>query len=154
MKKGHIVLIVVAVLVAVFIFSPLPLITGGIILDATMGTKAEIEIEGYRLCKDRYGDDVIIVKYLLTNKGKEPTCLSLEGDFYVYQNGVSLTEYMDELPRECNYDTEDMYKNVKGGVSYGAEVAYRLDSVSQDVEVEVTDYGLFEKDKQKTFKLK
>ena len=126
MKKGHIALIAVAaviVFVIVLFSSPFTWLFGGVVLDVTSGNTAKIEIDSYRLCKDADGDDVIIIKYLLKNEGKEPTALIYEGDFYVYQDGVSLTEYVEELPKECNYDTEDQYKNVKGGVNYYAEIA-------------------------------
>ncbi len=156
MKKGYIILIVVAAVVgiiAVLLLSPLPLFIGDMFMGIT-GGNAEIEIDSYRLCQDNYGEDVIIVKYLLKNAGKEPTCLYVEGDCYVYQNGVELTEYYEDLPRECNYDSEDQYKNVKGGVEYYAEIAYLLESRDADVQVEVDDYGLFEDKKEKVFQLR
>ncbi len=156
-KKGHIALIAVAaVIVFVFVLfsSPLTWLFGGVLFDITSGNKVEVEIDSYRLCKDADGDDVIIIKYLLKNEGKEPTALIYEGDFCVYQDGVSLTEYLEELPKECNYDAEDQYKNVKGGVNYYAEIAYRLDNPDKDVEVEVTDYGIFDGTKEKVFELK
>jgi len=156
MKKRYIVLIVVAAIVVGIIalaFSPIAVLLGGTIWEVTSGNSAEIEIDSYRLCKDADGEDIIIIKYLLKNEGKEPTALLYEGDFYVYQNGVSLTEYYEELPKECNYDTEDQYRNVKGGVEYYAEIAYVLKYPGADVEVEVDDYGLFDSKKEKVFKL-
>ncbi len=159
MKKSHIVLIVVACVVVAcsvlsFVFAPLTLLFGGIFLDVTSGNEAQIEIDSYRLCKDEDGDDVIIIKYLLKNEGEEPTCLIYEGDFYAYQNGVGLTEYMEELPKECDYDLEDQFKNVKGGVEYYAEIAYLLEHPDEDVEVEVNDYGLRHGKKEKVFEIK
>ena len=156
MKKGHVVLITIAaifVIIISLIFSPISLFLGGAIVGITSGSNAEIEIDSYRLCEDKDGEDIIIIKYLLKNKGKEPTTLSYEGDFCVYQNGVSLTECY-ELPKECNYDSEDQYKNIKGGVEYYAEIAYYLEHPDKDVEVEVNDYGLFDGEKQKEFKFK
>ena len=94
------------------------------------------------------------ITYLLKNDGKEATSLFYEVDFYVYQNGVSLTEYCEALPKECNYDTEDQYRNVKGGVEYYAEIAYELEYPDGEVEVEVDDYGLSDGKKEKVFKLK
>jgi len=152
MKKRYIVLIVVgAILMALL---PAALVFTGIMIDVNMDSKVQIEIDSYRLCQDAYGDDVIIVKYLLKNEGKEPTTLWNEGDFYVYQNGVSLTEYCEELPKECDYDTEDQYRNVKGGYEYYAEIAYLLEYPDGDVEVEVDDYGWSNSKKTKVFKLK
>lgn len=155
MKKSHVVLIVIAsALAGIFVFSNFFLILGGIFLDIISGSNADIEIDSYRLCETKEGDDVIVIKYLLKNNGKEPTALLYEGDFYVYQNGVSLTECIDELPKECDYDTQDQYKNIKGGVEYYAEIAYYLESPDSDVEVEVNDYGLFDDKEEKVFSLK
>ncbi|MBQ7768600.1 MAG: DUF5067 domain-containing protein [Oscillospiraceae bacterium] len=152
MKKRYIVLIVVAAII--FVLSPVALIFTGIMIDVNMDSKVQIEIDSYRLCENAYGDDVIIVKYLLKNDGKDATSLYYEGDFYVYQNGVSLTEYCEELPKECDYDTEDQYRNVKGGYEYYAEIAYLLEYPDGDVEVEVDDYGWSNSKKTKVFKLK
>lgn len=155
MKKSHVVLIVIAsALAGIFLFSNFFLILGGIFLDIISGSNADIEIDSYRLCETKEGDDVIVIKYLLKNNGKEPTALLYEGDFYVYQDGVSLTECIDELPKECDYDTQDQYKNIKGGVEYYAEIAYYLESPDSDVEVEVNDYGLFDDKEEKVFSLK
>ncbi len=158
MKKGHIVLIAVAaaifVIIIATIYSPIAMVLGGTIFGITSGTNAEIEIDSYRLCQDKDGKDIIIIKYLLKNEGKEPTALIYEGDFYVYQNGVSLTEYIEELPKECDYDLDDQYKNIKSGVEYYAEIAYSLEYPDKDVEVEVDDYGLFDGKKEKVFKMK
>lgn len=156
MKKGHIALIVAAAVLAGFVLifsSPLTLFFGGLIFGATSGNSADIEIDSYRLCQDADGEDIIIVKYLLKNEGKEPTALIYEGDFYVYQDGVSLVEYTEELPKECNYDPEDQFKNIKGGVNYYAEIAYILRNKDADVEVEINDYSIFDKDREKVFKL-
>lgn len=158
MKKSHIVLITVAVAIFVIIValftSPFALVLGGTIFDATSGGKAKIEIDSYRLCQDKDGKDVIIIKYLLKNDGKEPTALIYEGNFSVYQEGVSLTEYYEDLPKNCDYDTEDQYKNIKSGVEYYAEIAYVLEYPDKDVEVEVDDYGIFDGKKEKVFKIK
>ncbi len=154
MKKGHVILIAVAAIIVVLLSSPAALFFGGVLLDFTIGTKAEIEVDNYRLCEDKNGEDVIIIRYRLKNEGKEPTALFYEGDFYAYQNGVGLTEYIEELPKECDYDLEDQYKNIKGGVEYYAEIAYLLESPDEDVEVEVVDYGLFDRKKEKVFKIK
>ncbi len=152
-EKRHIVLIVIAAIVFVIMSSPVLLL----FLDIVDGTHAEIEIDSYRLCKDKDGEDIIIIKYLLRNEGKESTALIYEGDFYVYQNGIGLTEYDEydeKLPKECNYDAEDQFKNIKGGAEYYAEIAYRLEYPDEDVEVEVDDYGLFDGKKEKVFKIK
>ena len=161
MKKSQLVFIAIAaicVIIVVSIFSPISWVLGGVFLGHLNGSKADIGIDSYRLCQDTDGKDIIIIKYLLKNEGDEPTALIYEGDFYVYQEGISLTEFYEEdgnkLPKECNYDTEDQYKNIKGGVEYYAEIAYYLEYPDKDVEVEVNDYGLFDKKKEKVFKLK
>ncbi len=158
MKKSHIVLIAVAAAVffcvIVTYILPITLFLGGTIFDATSGNKAEIEIDSYRLCQDKDGKDVIIIKYLLKNDGKEPTALIYEGDFSVYQEGISLIEYCEELPKNCDYNTEDQYREIKSGVEYFAEIAYLLEYPDKDIEVEVNDYGLFDDKKEKVFRIK
>ena len=152
MKKRYIVLIVVVAII--FVLSPVALIFTGIMIDIKMDSEVQIEIDSYRLCENAYGDDVIIVKYLLKNEGKEPTTLWNEGDFYVYQNGVSLTEYYEDIPKEWDYNMEDQNRNIKGGYEFYAEIAYLLEYPDGDVEVEVDDYGWSNSKKTKVFKLK
>lgn len=161
MKKSHLIalLAVIAafIIIAVTVFSPFIMLMFGSLVGLTTGVNAEVNIDSYRICQDDEGNDIIIIKYLLINDGKEPTCLCYEADCYVYQNGVSLSEYYGdetELPKECNYDSEDQYRNVKGGVSYYAEIAYILEYPDADVEVEVNDYGWFDRKKERTFKIK
>lgn len=152
MKKRYIVLIVVgAILMALL---PAALVFTGILIDVNMDSEVQIEIDSYRLCQDAYGDDVIIVKYLLKNDGEETTSLWNEGDIYAYQNGVSLTEYYEDIPKEWDYNMEDQNRNVKGGYEFYAEIAYLLEDPNADVEVEVDDYGWSGTKKEKVFKLK
>ena len=158
MKMWKFVLIVIAtVIVATSVASS----ALGLFFGFTEGGNAQIEIDSYRLCEDKNGEDVIIIKYLLKNKGEEPTALFYEGDFYVYQNGIGLTEYTaydedadEELPEECHYDPEDQFRNIKGGAEYYAEIAYRLEDPDADVEVEVDDYGLLDGKREKVFQIK
>ncbi|MBE6787346.1 MAG: DUF5067 domain-containing protein [Ruminococcaceae bacterium] len=151
MKKRYIVLIVIAAVLITFL--PFTLIFGAVVYDGFTSGQSNVEIESYRLCQDKDGKDVIIVKYLLENEGKEPTALTYEADIYVYQNGVQLNEAF-ELPKKCDYDSEDQYKNIKGGKEYFVEIAYMLENTEEDVDVELHDYSFFDKDKEKTFKLK
>ena len=152
MKKRYIVLIVIAAVLALLL--PVALICGGIMLELKADDAVQIEIDSYRLCESAYGEDIIIVKYLLKNNSTEATSLWYEGDFYVYQNGVSLTEYYEELPKECDYNMDDQNRNVKGGYEFYAEIAYELEDTDADVEVEVDDYGWTDTKKVKVFKLK
>ena len=161
MKKSRIILLIVisaVVATVVSLFTIFFVFFGGM----PYGTGAEIEIDSYRLCQDSDGKDVIIIKYLLKNNDDEPTALYYEGDFYVYQDGVSLTEYQNyyyydsekEIPNEWDYDSEDQYKMIKGGVEYYAEIAYVLEYTDKDVEVEVIDYEFFDKKKVMVFEIK
>ncbi len=155
MKKGHIVLIVVASIVAFLLIVPLSLLFGIVFLGEDSGDNVDIEIDSYRLCEDADGEDIIIIKYLLKNNGEEPTALAWEGDFSVYQEGISLSECEYDLPKECDYDSNDQYRDIKGGVEYYAEIAYELEYPEKDVEVEVDDYSLFDNNKKtKVFKIK
>lgn len=152
MKKRYIVLIVVAAILVTLL--PAALVVSGIMIDLKMDSEVQIEVDSYRLCQDADGEDVIIVKYLLKNEGEEPTTLWNEGDFYVYQKGVSLTECYEPLPKECDYNMEDQNRSIKGGYEYYAEIAYLLEYPDEDVEVEVDDYGWSNSKKTKVFKLK
>ncbi len=151
MKKRYIVLIVIACIL--FYLLPIGFFAGIMVFDSMTYGQANVEIDSYRLCEDKDGKDIIIVKYLLENNGKEATCLYYESDIYVYQDGVSLTEVF-ELPEKCDYDGDDRDKQIKGGAKYYAEVAYELDDKEKPVEVEVTDYGFKDDLKTKTFELK
>ena len=159
MKKSHLIVLLAVVAGVVVIFSailaPFAMFFGSMLIYGFNGNNAIIEIDSYRLCQDTDGNDIIIIKYLLINEGDDPTCLINEGDFYVYQNGISLSEFYDEeyneLPKEVDYDSEDQYRDVKGGVKYYAEIAYELESPTADVQVEINDYGFVDKKKEKTF---
>lgn len=152
MKKRYIVLIVIACIL--FYLLPIGFFVGVIAFDSMTYEDANIEIDSYRLCQDKDGNDVIIVKYLIENKGEESTCLFYESEIYVYQDGVSLSEVYD-LPKKCDYDDNDQHKQIKGGAKYYAEIAYELEYDDKEVEVEVTDYNFFkDKFKTKTFELK
>ena len=162
MKKSHLIalLAVVAGVVVIFsaILAPFAMFFGSMLIYEFNGNNAKIEIDSYRLCHDTDGNDIIIIKYLLINEGDDPTCLINEGDFYVYQNGISLSEFYDDeednqLPKEVDYDSEDQYRDVKGGVNYYAEIAYELESPTADVQVEINDYGFVDKKKEKVFKI-
>ena len=160
MKKSYIALIVaVAIFANILILSFLLPMIGywfGLVFFSsdTSHDNAEIEIVDYRLCEGKDGEDIIIVKYLLKNNGKDPTALGYEGNFYAYQEGIGLVECYEELPKECNYDLDDQYKNIKGGVEYYAEIAYVLEFSDKDVEILVEDYGDFsDRKKEKVFQL-
>lgn len=154
MKKGHIVLIVVASVVAFLLIVPLTMLFQFAFLGDDSGDNVNIEIDSFRLCRDSDGEDIIIIKYLLENNGQETASLSFEGDFTVFQEGVSLSECEYDLPKECNYDSNDQYREIKGGVKYYAEIAYVLEYPEKDVEVEVDDYTFFgDNKKTKVFKI-
>ena len=152
MKKRYIVLIVVAAILVTLL--PAALVFSGIMIELKTDSDVQIEIYSYRLCETADGEKVIIVKYLLKTDGEETTSLWTEGDIYVYQNGVSLTEYYEDIPKEWDYNMEDQNRNVKGGYEFYAEIAYELEDPNADVEVEVDDYGWSDTKKQKVFKLK
>ena len=155
MKKGYIVLIVVGAVIAIainiFVFLQMPKVLDNLFLPDW--SSAEIEIDSYRLCVDEYGEDVVIIRYFIKNNGRETTTLSAEGYFEVYQNGVALSECYEDLPRDCYYDSNDQYRNIKSGAEYYAEIAYYLEYPYEDIEVEVEDYGLFYEKKSKVFTL-
>lgn len=156
--KRNTIIIIVAVIVVVsvlgaIVFSLYP--PSFSFFGGTLGGgKSELEADSYRLCKDENGEDIIIIKYLLKNNSKETTSLYFDFHCTVYQNGIELSEAYDELPKEYDYDSEDQYRNIKSGVEFYAEIAYKLEDLEGDIEVEIDRASLFGKKKVKVFELK
>lgn len=140
MKKKYIVLIVIGC-VLTFIFE-VALATGLILLGEFSPQECEVDVEGYRLVKDEADNDIIIVRYDFENEGKSSTNLLNEYYIQLYQKGVGLVEVY-ELPKECHYNEEDQYREIRGGASYVVEIAYELIDTTSDVEVVIEDYDLY-----------
>lgn len=145
MKKRYIVLIVLACVI--FFLISASITVAPFFLTVTSSNDCNIKYDSYRLVKDDAGNDIIILKYNLENNGKYITCFVNECYIELYQDGVGLIEAYD-LPQECNYNPDDQCRNLKGGASYGIEVAYELTNTTTDVEVILEDYDFFKSKKQ------
>lgn len=103
----------------------------------------KVEIQSCRLAKDYEGKDVVIVKYLFTNVSNEDAAAFYTSfDDNVYQNGVGLNEaYV--LHESANYSADNQTKNIKKGASLEVEVAYELNDLTTDIQVEVKELFSF-----------
>lgn len=120
---------------------------------ATLGDY-EVVIDSCRIATDYEGKDVVIVKYIFTNKSNDDASA-----FYtsvqptVFQNGVGLNEAYF-LNDNANYSSDNQTKEIKKGASLEVEVAYTLNDKTSDIDVEVKEWiSLNDKKIVKTFSL-
>lgn len=111
--------------------------------DASIGDYTVV-IDSCRMAKDYEGKDVVIVKYVYTNVANDTaTSFMVAFDEQVYQNGVGLNEsYV--LDEGANYSADNQTKEIKKGASLDVEVAYELNDVTTDIEVEVKELFSFD----------
>ncbi len=112
-------------------------------------------IDSCRLAKDYENKDVVIVKYKFTNNNSdEPSSFYVTFDETVYQNGVGLNEaYV--LKDSANYNADNQTKEIKKGASIDVEVAYELNDITTDIEVEVKElFSFSDETVKKTFSIK
>lgn len=103
----------------------------------------KVEIKECRLAKDYEGKDIIIVKYGFTNNADEPVSFMIALDDQVYQNGVGLNETI-MAAESANYSSDNQMKDIKKGASLDVEVAYDLNDIETDIEVEVKESFSFD----------
>ena len=120
---------------------------------ATLGDY-EVVIDSCRLATDYEGKEVVIVKYIFTNKNNDDASA-----FYtsvqptVFQNGVGLNEAYF-LNDNAGYSSDNQTKEIKKGASLDVEVAYILNDTTSDIDVEVKEWiSLNDKKIVKTFSL-
>ena len=98
--------------------------------------------------------DVVIVKYVFTNvNDDDPAAFYLAFSDEVYQDGVGLNKayFLDD---SAKYSTDNQSKKIKKGASIEVEVAYELNDLTTDVEVEVKELFSFNDTVlSKTFKI-
>ena len=131
MKKVILLLAVVISLFTAFTVSadPTPLFD-----DA----EKSLTFDGTALAKDYEGKDVLLFIFTYTNKTPEGKMPLTEVFMTVYQGGMSLDS---AILMDSNYSdlTAASLKQVKDGASLQYCVAYILNDMSSDLEVEVTD---------------
>ena len=113
-----------------------------------------VEIKDYRLAKDADGKDLVIVKYGFTNNSEESAAFVYALTYEAFQNGIGLTEVMEESIESADYSDADQLREIKGGTSLDVEVAYELSDTTTPVDVEVTELISFsDKKVTKTFNI-
>ena len=112
-----------------------------------------IVIKGSRLVKSYDGSDAIIITYSFTNNSDEAAAFIFTFDDNAYQDGIGLNEaYI--LDDSANYSADNQTKEIKPGATLDVEVAYALNDVTTDVEVEVKEIFSFnDKTITKTFNI-
>lgn len=101
-------------------------------------------IDSYRMTSDFEGKPVMIVKYIFTNVSNDnATSFSVAFEDAAYQNGVGLNESW-LLEDSADYNMEDQNKEIKKGATIDVEVAYELNDLSSDVEIEVSELFSFD----------
>ena len=116
--------------------------------------KYSVTIDSCRLAKDYEGKAVVIVKYTFTNvSDDEPACFAYTFDDSAFQNGVGLNDayFLDD---SADYNSDNQTKEIKKGASIQVEVAYVLNDMASEVEVEVKELFSFDKTAvKKTFSI-
>ena len=113
-----------------------------------------IVIDSCRLAKDYQNKDIVIVKFKFTNNDDDNASFAWTFNYNAFQNGVGLNKsYI--VDSSANYSSDDIYKEIKKGVSLYVEVAYELNDSTSDIEVEVSELiSLSNKKITKTFSMK
>ncbi len=113
-----------------------------------------VVIDSCRLAKDYSGKDVVIVKYIFTNvSDDDATSFSIAVEDNVYQDGVGLNTAIF-LNDNVSYSSDNQSKKIKKGTSLDVEVAYVLNDITTDIEVEVKEFISFnDKTIKKTFSI-
>lgn len=108
-----------------------------------------IVISDYRLANS-YNDNIIIIKYIFTNKGDEAESFRYAVSALAFQGGVELeTPYIVES--DINYSTKERDSKILPGTTIEVEIAYKLRNTDEDIYVEVTEKWLNDKKVAKTF---
>lgn len=103
-----------------------------------------VVIDSCRLAKDYEGKDVVIVKYIFTNVSDDSAAAFMfVVEDAVYQNGVGLNDslFVDD---SANYSIDNQTKEIKQGASIEVEVAYELNDITTDIDVEVSEFISFD----------
>ncbi len=102
-----------------------------------INSKYTISIKDHILTTDESGKEIIIINYDFTNTGEEGTSFSSAISIKAFQDGIQLSNaylYNNEY-----YNDENNFKEIKTGATITVQTAYKLDSLTSPVEIEVTD---------------
>lgn len=130
----------------------------GVVETTTANTKKlgdyEVEIKNVRLTTNYEGKPAIVVTYGFTNNSSESIAFSFAFEDEVYQDGVGL-EKAYVLNDNDSYDEANQNKEIKTGVTIDVDVAYLLNDMETDIDVEVKELFSFTDDViQRTFSIK
>ncbi len=98
--------------------------------------RLNVEIKSARLTQNYEEKPTVIITYAYTNASSSAESLILQCDCQVYQNGVALesTRYIGDFYELRGND----YADVKPGSTAEIEIAYFLNDMSSDLEVEAS----------------
>lgn len=114
----------------------------------------EVEIKNARISENYEGKATVIITYGFTNNSSESASFYIAIDETVYQNGVGL-ERTYTLKDGDPYDEANQSKEIKSGVTLDVDVAYVLNDLETDIEVEAKETFSFTDDiVSKTFSIK
>ena len=114
--------------------------------DSTIG-QYTVVIDSCRLAKDFEGKDVVIVMYIFSNvSNDDPTAFYIAFADAAYQNGIELNKAF-VLDESANYSEDNQTKAIKKGATLDVEVAYKLNDLTTELEVEVEELFSFNDDK-------
>lgn len=113
----------------------------------------KVVIDSCRLAKDYEGKDIVIVKYLFTNNAEKAASFMVAFDETVYQDGIGLNETF-VADESANYSADNQTKEIKKGATLDVEVAYELNDLTTDIDVEVQElFSLDDSIVKKTFSI-
>ncbi len=129
-------------------------VTNSASMDPTKVGNYNVVIESCRLAtEDLSGEECVLVKYKFTNNSDRAISFNSAIDDKAFQNGVELKEDIF-YGSDSNYSSNDVYKDVKPGVTLELEVPYELNDSVTDINVELKEFFGWSNDKiTKTFSI-
>lgn len=96
-----------------------------------------VKIKSSRLSQNMSGEKVIIITYGFTNNGSKPVSFMAACDAKAYQDGVEIER--DFFVQDKSYDSNAASKDIKPGKSVDVGIAYTLNDLKTNVDVEVSE---------------
>ena len=98
-----------------------------------------VKIEDYELTKDYSGDPILLVKIAFSNNSNETKAFQYNIEAKAFQNGVEIQSPISTYGIK-NYDWRDKSNEIKPGVTYEFNLAFKLKNEQSDVTIELTPY--------------
>lgn len=101
--------------------------------------KVHVSIDRYRIVES-YDEKLIIVKFIFTNNGEEATSFNSALNYDAYQSGIELDTPL--LIHSCaNFSPQNKTLKIQPGSTIDVEVAFVLRNNSDEVLIELSNYG-------------